>query len=210
MIDILNHIHEEYVPFVAETLGENVIERMVFGGDLLTNERAYYAQLNMANGINSASRLMGILYRTEGLHLSMNTCLYILETFYSSTSVRDIGTLYHLKALVDRRNITLDMTNGYNQVKNLIDDVLDSYIVACFLDYLGMNPLDEKPTKNNFLLGIDATDRDVALSCLTKMITDIVDMYVLHEQPLTLSENLQNLYEDEEKQKKKQENSAVV
>ncbi|XP_064609239.1 uncharacterized protein LOC135473320 [Liolophura sinensis] len=90
MIDILNHIYEQYVPVVPEALGENVTERMVFEGDQLTNERAHSAQLNMANGINSSSMLMGILHRTEGLHLCMNTCLYILETFYSSTSVRDI------------------------------------------------------------------------------------------------------------------------
>ena len=47
MIDIVQFIHN----FVPSIDGQShVIERVTFGGDLLTNERAYQAQLDLMNG----------------------------------------------------------------------------------------------------------------------------------------------------------------
>lgn len=57
MISILEHIHENYIP---RTNDENpsVILKKVFGGDVLTNERAYSAQLAMLNGITDYDSLL--------------------------------------------------------------------------------------------------------------------------------------------------------
>mgnify|MGYP003686221113 CR=1 FL=1 len=74
MISILEHIHENYIP---RTNDENpsVIKKKVFGGDVLTNERAYSAQLAMLNGITDYDRLAGVIHRQEGLHRMMNLLL---------------------------------------------------------------------------------------------------------------------------------------
>lgn len=74
MIAILEHIHEHYI---ARTDDENplVIKRKVFGGDVLTNERAYSAQLAMLNGNSDYERLAGVIHRPEGLHRMMNLLL---------------------------------------------------------------------------------------------------------------------------------------
>lgn len=74
MISILEHIHENYIP---RTNDENpsVIKKKVFGGDVLTNERAYSAQLAMLNGITDYDRLAGVIHRPEGLHRMMNLLL---------------------------------------------------------------------------------------------------------------------------------------
>ena len=44
MIDLLSDIHKLFIP--AAKHSSQVISRMIFGGDVLTNERAYQAQLD--------------------------------------------------------------------------------------------------------------------------------------------------------------------
>ena len=75
MIDILTDIHKMFLP--AASNSNQVISRTVFVGDVLTNERAYQAQLDMINGDKSNEKLLGIIYRPEGLHRLMNFMLYI-------------------------------------------------------------------------------------------------------------------------------------
>lgn len=49
--------------------------KKVVGGDVLTNERAYSAQLAMLNGQTDFERLAGVVHRPEGLHRMMNLLL---------------------------------------------------------------------------------------------------------------------------------------
>jgi hypothetical protein len=72
MIRINNFLHEQYIP--KDIHGE-VIDRIVFGGDVLTNERAFSAQMHVNNGRSSFTRTGGIIHRPEGLHRQMNLVL---------------------------------------------------------------------------------------------------------------------------------------
>ncbi|XP_041357523.1 LOW QUALITY PROTEIN: uncharacterized protein LOC121374491 [Gigantopelta aegis] len=110
MISILEHIHEKYIP---RTGGENptVIRKKVFGGDVLTNERAYSAQLAMLNGKTDFERLTGVVHRPEGLHRMMNLLLFIYQKFYKQNSALDKGTLFYLRNVVGRTNVS-----GANEV----------------------------------------------------------------------------------------------
>jgi len=74
MISILEHIHSHYIPKTDDENPE-VIKKKVFGGDVLTNERAYSAQLAMLNGETDYDRLAGVVHRPEGLHRMMNLLL---------------------------------------------------------------------------------------------------------------------------------------
>jgi hypothetical protein len=105
---------------------------------------SHQAQIDMQNGTTEKGSLKGIIHRTEGLHLCMNICKYIMDYFYSKSSVRDEGTLYNLKVLLNRKDIKLDMTNGYNSCKYFIDDVLDSHIVivAAALKHFNIESID--------------------------------------------------------------------
>lgn len=50
-----------------------VIERVVFGGDVLTNERAKITvQQNMQLNKCDVDKLIGLIHRPEGLHREMN------------------------------------------------------------------------------------------------------------------------------------------
>ena len=61
---------------------KEVIEPITFGGDVLTNERAYSAQTAVRNGQTSYEKLMGLVHRPEGLHILMNA-LGVMTTFLS-------------------------------------------------------------------------------------------------------------------------------
>lgn len=68
MIKILQMVHQLAVPHIDE----QVVEKIVFGGDALTNERAFSAQEAMQNNNSEFENLLGITHRPEGLHREMN------------------------------------------------------------------------------------------------------------------------------------------
>ena len=76
MICILKHIHDNYISH-TEDEDPTVIKKKVFGGDVLTNERAYEGQLAMLNSPTDFTRLKGLVHRPEGLHRMMNFLLVL-------------------------------------------------------------------------------------------------------------------------------------
>lgn len=86
MIHILQKIHNLLVPHCVVGSKE-ICEPVVFGGDVLTNKRAFGAQLAMFNNKSEFENLLGVIYRPEGLHTQMNfllVTLFLLEFSYSS------------------------------------------------------------------------------------------------------------------------------
>ena len=101
----------------------------------------------MINSISEAESLKGILLRPEGLHLCMNICKYIMEVFHSRASVGELATLGQLQVMIDRKDLKLDMTTGYNACRNYVNDVLDGHIVAAGMNVFGMENVNDEPTK---------------------------------------------------------------
>lgn len=83
MISILEHIHENYIAHTEDD-PPTVIEKKVFGVDVLTNERA---QLAMMNGQSDFFRLAGVIHRPEGLHRMMNVLLVSMHEVLRNCSV---------------------------------------------------------------------------------------------------------------------------
>lgn len=82
MIRILQGVQELAVPHREQ----KVLERIVFGGDVLTNERAFSAQEAM-NNVSEYDCQQGVIHRPEGLHREMNFLLVYqevqkLESYY--------------------------------------------------------------------------------------------------------------------------------
>lgn len=67
MIRIMQRVHSLAVPIIDGT-----VEKVVLGGDVLTNERAMSAQQAMRNNESSYEKLLGVIHRPEGLHRQMN------------------------------------------------------------------------------------------------------------------------------------------
>lgn len=191
MIDILSDLQQKCIPFMENGDKKNVIERKVFGGDVLTNERAYQAQLDMANGEMESDKLLSFIHRPEGLHRLMNLLKYIFDTFYLTSSVNEQGTMYQLKCLLDRRDVKVDMTSSYRQCKNFFDDILDGHIIAAACHYFGMKDQSSLPTKNKIPLYIDNTSTENQQEWLNNASKSIIDIYVMEE-----STAIPDIYED--------------
>ncbi|XP_069128258.1 uncharacterized protein [Argopecten irradians] len=145
IITILNRIQQKFVPHTHGTKPK-VIQNIVFGGDVLTNERAYSAQQAMANGETDFERLGGFIHRPEGFHRVMNFVLLIYQTFYKQTA--DRGTLWQLRNIVNRRDVSGadSVVNKFRPHHNFLEDALDAHIVALAKKHFGVT--DEQPTKN--------------------------------------------------------------
>lgn len=67
IIEIMKDLHNTYVP----RKNGDILHTTELAGDVLTNERAFGAQMNMMNASNSFDRLSGFSHRPGGLHLQM-------------------------------------------------------------------------------------------------------------------------------------------
>ncbi|XP_021373030.1 uncharacterized protein LOC110463019 isoform X2 [Mizuhopecten yessoensis] len=146
MISILENIHDRYIPHDAEN---SVIKKKVFGGDVLTNERAYWAQLAMLNSQSDFEKLAGVVHRPEGLHRMMNLLLLIYQVFYKKSSAADQGTLANLRNVINRIDVqgAENVIDKYRAHYSFMDDVLDSYIVAACMHLLGQSEMDSEPNR---------------------------------------------------------------
>lgn len=80
MIEILQKVHNIAVPHLRNEKQKDVLEKVVFGGDVLTIERTFSAQEAMQNTADKFDGLGGIIHRPEGLHRLMNFTLVSCNT----------------------------------------------------------------------------------------------------------------------------------
>lgn len=73
MITILQNVNK--LVFQAVEKDQKITDRVVFGGDVLTNERAFAAQEAMQNARSDYDMLGGLVHRPEGFHREMNFLL---------------------------------------------------------------------------------------------------------------------------------------
>lgn len=90
MITILQRIHHLAVPHVDN----ETPERIVFGGDVLTNERAFSAQEAMQNVPSEFESLSGLIHRPEGLHREMNFLLVYWAWMFQKLTVQKVWSLF--------------------------------------------------------------------------------------------------------------------
>lgn len=67
MIKIMQDIHKLGVPYI-----NGQMDKVVLGGDLITNERAFSAQQAMFNSEVDFQKLLGVIHSPEGLYRQMN------------------------------------------------------------------------------------------------------------------------------------------
>lgn len=146
-ISILEHIHQKYI--TQNLWGKT--ERRVFGGDVLTNERAYTAQLDMQNCGTDFYKLGGLIHRPEGLHRMMNFLLFIYQEFYKPSSSFEQGTLYHLRNVIHREDVTGkdEVVRAYRAHYAFVEDALDAFILGATMDVMGLNDLNGSPQQWN-------------------------------------------------------------
>ncbi|XP_062572276.1 uncharacterized protein LOC134234243 [Saccostrea cucullata] len=191
MISILEYIHQKYI---AHTSGENaeVIERKVFGGDVLTNERAYTAQLAMLNCETNYHKLGGIIHRPEGLHRMMNFLLFIYQEFYKPSSSFEQGTLFQLRNVIHRVDVTGKerVVEAFRAHFAFVEDALDAFILGAAMDVMGLEDINGSPQQfnPNTLSLFSAEDQ---FSWFKKLAEAIIDKHINLQDSTDLQEMTQ-------------------
>lgn len=68
----------------------------------------------------------------------------LMEKFYNSASAREVGTLYQLKCIINRRNVTANSSKDYNAVSAFVDLACEGHVVSAALSFFGMNDINSQ------------------------------------------------------------------
>jgi hypothetical protein len=80
----------------------------------------------------------------------------MMDRFYKSGSAREPGTLYHLKSVINRRNVVSSVSKDYHADSAFIDLVGESHVISLALTHFEM--ADSKAPCTIFPPGIHLAD----------------------------------------------------
>lgn len=86
-------------------------------------------------------KLEGCISMIEDFHEKMNYIQMLMEKFYKLASAREVGTLYQLKCIINRGNITANSSKDYHAISAFIDLACEGLVVAAALSFLRMNDI---------------------------------------------------------------------
>lgn len=90
----------------------------------------------------------------------------------------DRGTLYQLRNLINRRNVTTHPKSDVNANEDFLEVCITSYILVAVMSHLGMSALDDTPLHSVISHGLWMEDDTVRRSALTEIASSIVDKHV--------------------------------
>lgn len=103
MLDIIQEIHDKYIPTsrnTSEETGEEsveVLEKIFFGGDQLTEERARNATDARSDGDNQYERLEGVIPKVEDWHAGR--ILYQVNRI-QKCNAKSVSSFLHVRQLI--------------------------------------------------------------------------------------------------------------
>ncbi|XP_056441396.1 uncharacterized protein LOC130378777 [Gadus chalcogrammus] len=89
LVDVLQHLQKEYVPRCPDGL-----EKILIGGDRLTEANSRNIQLAFADGETEEDRLEGLCVKYEDWHAIRKLFEIYHQIFFSEESAKDHGTLH--------------------------------------------------------------------------------------------------------------------
>ena len=104
----------------------------------------------------------------------------IWNRLYSTSSAMDGATLYQLRNVINRRNVTKDPTKNVAACEEFFSLVAEAHILAAAVNVFGMNSLDSTPSCELFPQGCIALSsqerRKVLMSAAHKVLDQFVDI----------------------------------
>lgn len=106
----------------------------------------------------------------------------IWKRLYSCSSGIDGGTLYQLRNLINRRNVTKDPATNVSACEDFFIHVVEVHILSVFMTAFKMSSLDDKPSTEIFPSDLTEGNASVRQTCLLNAIQcvlhDHVDMSI--------------------------------
>ena len=127
----------------------------------------------------------------SNIHVHNVTMIFMPQTIwrrlYKISSSKEFGTLYHLRNLINRRNITKKPDTNVAASEDFLTTVVEGHIVAAAMEILGMSSPDSRPSKVYFPDGCEKLDslgkkKILMLACLS-----VIDQFVEIEPPSIFS-----------------------
>ncbi|XP_078656847.1 uncharacterized protein LOC144902987 isoform X2 [Branchiostoma floridae x Branchiostoma belcheri] len=182
LVDILQHMQQEYVPRTAAGL-----QPIFIGGDRLTEGNSRCVQWAFAEGEIPEDRLEGLLCKFEDWHAIRNLFEIHYKVFYSDKSARDHGTLLANMNKIKCSNAKKGPHGAFNAYKQMVTKETSSMFITCALPVFGMNNVEDTPKD---LPQILEKSREEQRTWLHTKVAEVVDKFVFNSD----SSNLTNLY----------------
>jgi L1 cell adhesion molecule like protein len=143
MISIIKHI-QQYVPCSLHE--EEVIHQILLGGDQLSTAMTRRVQAQRRNSTTPIQRLQGVIPVCEDWHTKLCLLTAIWKILYNTKSVSDKGTLFQIRNLLNRRNVSKSPKENFDACDDLFNTALDGHIIAAALSYLNMTNISDTPS----------------------------------------------------------------
>lgn len=88
------------------------------------------------------------------------------------------GTLFQLRNLINRRNVSVDVKGSVNAFEDFLDVITIGHVLAAAMEYLGMSKLDEVPDPTIVNSSIWMEDDAERKKTLIDVSSQIVEKYV--------------------------------
>lgn len=97
---------------------------------------------------------------------------------YKASSGMERGTLYQIRNMINRRNVTKTPKKNVNAAEDFLEAVVIGYILAAVMNYLGMSSFDDMPLSSIISHDVWLEDDAVREKILNDVSRHIVDQYV--------------------------------
>ena len=140
MVDIMHNYHQ-YVPENPDGTPFTI----PLWCDGLSCERGHDAHVSVFNAMTRWSRLEGLAPSVQEWHRRQLQMEDLWKAAYSSTTPREVGTLYQLRNVLGMTNVESDVTKCMNHATEFCDIILDGYVVGMALTVMKTNVIDQPP-----------------------------------------------------------------
>ena len=97
---------------------------------------------------------------------------------YKSTSASDVGTIFQLCNLINRKNIGNKPSKDVNAFEDFFHLIVESHVLAAAMEFLGMESIDDKPAADIFPPTVWMLSQEERRAILTSVCEAIVDEFV--------------------------------
>ncbi len=74
----------------------------------------------------------------------------VFQRYFHGGSTTNAGTLWNLRCLIKRNNVSKNVSQQMNQLEDFLHSVAKAHVMAAALLYFGMESKDSKPSKNTW------------------------------------------------------------
>ncbi|XP_028404057.1 uncharacterized protein LOC114526731 isoform X1 [Dendronephthya gigantea] len=186
---------QKYVPCYGEDKDKQYAGQGVVG-DQLSVERGVNGLSSVANGFTPDERIEGLHFEIADWHAGNKFLEVAFSQLYNVASAGDKCTMFSDRNLVNRRNVKQDVTAAANACRRFFVIEVEARIIAAAMHLLGMQKIDEEPSKHKFSTTASASLQE-RKSYLNNISSLVIDEFVIDQRRNSdVEESVNSIQED--------------